>query len=119
MSANKDFQSLWWPKFDNLYEALRQSSASASSAAHVSLGSSLQEAQVWLQLGLQGFKPPAQEARAYLENEAHWFVANGKKLPIRAELRTSAVLLSNYLVKLTCLQPLPLINAVRPAVALF
>lgn len=101
MSANKDFQSLWWPKFDNLYETLRHS-FSASSAAHVSLGTTLREAQVWLQLVLQGFKPPAQEARAYLENEAHWFVANGKKVPIKAELRTSAVLLSSYLVKLTC-----------------
>lgn len=98
MSSSKDLQRLWWPKFENLYEGLREASASASSVAHANLARVLQDVQVWLQMGLQGFQPPAHDVRSFLEKESHWFVANGKKVPIKAELRPAAVLLSHHLV---------------------
>ena len=99
MAGSKDIQGLWWPKFESLYEGLREVSVSPSLRATDQLNRLLQASQAWLRQGVQGFKPPTEEARAVLEKESHMFLANGKKLPFMAELRAAAVALSRYLVQ--------------------
>ncbi len=99
MSGSKEVQHLWWPKFELLYEGLREYSVSASSEADKNVSRLLQESHFWLQRGLQGFQPAAEAARSFLDKESHITLASGKKFPIRAELRAAAIILSSYLVQ--------------------
>lgn len=92
--------SVWWPKFDNLYEALREARVSDAPNAFQHLDALLTQSQSWLAHGLLGFLPASPAAKAQLKAQRSIQAPNQKQLPIAASLIRAALQLSSQLVSM-------------------
>lgn len=95
--------SVWWPQFDNLYEALREACMSDAPSALLNLEAALAKSQAWLAHSLLGFQPPSPAAKAQLEKQEDIQTPDNKRMPITAVLSKAALQLSTYLVSVSCL----------------
>ena len=103
MAADQlQLQDLWWPPFGSLYAALQSRSSAGASGLDENLKTMLSRSEVWLRLGLLGFKAPASESQLVLRRDPNVKLAHGQMLPIKAELLTATIALSQHLVSQHC-----------------
>ena len=99
MAGHAHLQDLWWPPFEDLYDALQDYKSSRAQAAGRHLRDLLSSASSWLRLGLAGFGSPANEAQSLLQQGGHLKLRHGPALRIKAEHRAAALSLSQHMVR--------------------
>ena len=99
MAGHAHLQDLWWPPFEDLYDALQDYKSSRAQVAGRHLRELLSSASSWLRLGLAGFESPAPEAQSLLQQGGHLNLRHGQALPIKAEYRAAAISLSQHMVR--------------------
>ena len=103
MAATTDLSNLWWPKFEGLYAELVSLMTDVALRDADDVVSLLRRQSSWLQKGLEGFKPPADQSRALLQKGGQLALDDGKKFPIKTDFFPAAWALSKHLVTLRLL----------------